>query len=68
MLWIIGSYIIRCSIKLTIVAILIIATIIMPISDIGALMLVALLIWLLYEISFYVVKDKLYHSNEQFVT
>ena len=45
--------------KHAIVAILIIAAIITPTSDIFTLMLVALPIWLLYEISIYVVKDKL---------
>lgn len=53
--------------KHAIVAILIIAAIITSTSDI-LLMLVALSIGLLYEISIYVVKDKSYHSNEQFVT
>ena len=43
--------------KHAIVAILIIAAVITPTSDIFTLMLVALPIWLLYEISIYVVKD-----------
>lgn len=47
--------------KHIIVAIFIIADIITPTSDIFTLMLVALPIWLLYEISIYVVKDKSYH-------
>lgn len=44
-----------------IVAVFIITVIIMPSSDIFTLMLVALPILLLYEISIYVVKDKSYH-------
>ena len=72
--WLLGrlglldSAIMRRFRKHAIVAILIIAAIITPTSDIFTLMLVALPIWLLYEISIYVVKDKSYHSNEQFVT
>ena len=72
--WLLGrlglldSTIMRRFRKHAIVAILIIAAIITPTSDIFTLMLVALPIWLLYEISIYVVKDKSYHSNEQFVT
>lgn len=72
--WLLGrlglldSTIMRRFRKHAIVAILIISAIITPTSDIFTLMLVALPIWLLYEISIYVVKDKLYHSNEQFVT
>lgn len=59
---------IRCDIKHTIVAVFTIAVIIMPLSYIFILMLVALPIWLLYEISIYVVKDKSYHLNEYIVT
>lgn len=72
--WLLGrlglldSTIMRRFRKHAIVAILIISAIITPTSDIFTLMLVALPIWLLYEISIYVVKDKSYHSNEQFVT
>lgn len=63
--WLLGrlglldSTIMRRFRKHAIVAILIIAAIITPTSDIFTLMLVALPIWLLYEISIYVVKDKL---------
>lgn len=63
--WLLGrlglldSAIMRRFRKHAIVAILIIAAIITPTSDIFTLMLVALPIWLLYEISIYVVKDKL---------
>ena len=63
--WLLGrlgwldSTIMRRFRKHAIVAILIIAAIITPTSDIFTLMLVALPIWLLYEISIYDVKDKL---------
>lgn len=67
--WLLGlldSTLMRRFRKHAIVAILIIAAIITPTSDIFTLMLVALPIWSLYEISIYVVKDKSYHLNELF--
>lgn len=67
--WLLGlldSTLMRRFRKHAIVAILIIAAIITPTSDIFTLMLVALPIWSLYEISIYVVKDKSYHLSELF--
>ena len=54
--------------KHAIVSILIVAAIITPTSDIFTLMLVALPIWLLYEISIYVVNNKTNSLDEHIIT
>lgn len=57
-LGVLNSKIMRKFRKQAIIVILIVSAIITPTSDIFTLMLVALPVWLLYEISIYVVKDK----------